>query len=335
MHIAVGASLSAPTSTPRVSSNTCELLLAPQRSAALHGFRFATQRPTTRGLAIRAISQHAQESQSTPDYNESASYSSREGASGSTSDPTPSGNFSRRAALLAPLGAGYIIAAASGRPALAIQGLTAGRVPGISGAPDADGFQQYQRPEGKSGGHGVGWSEIPRYKFRVPSGWDDTPVSIADLGGTEIDLRYGNKKEGELSVVVAPVLRFLDIGFNANLKIEDVGPPDKLIAGFAPELFGGPLNEEDVLSTETISKDGRSYYQWALDFKQNARPHHLVTATAVGNRVFLLSVSASARQWRFAEPKLRTIWESFYVPGPRVNCANLKTDSDKWGLPLC
>lgn len=62
--------------------------------------------------------------------------------------------------------------------------------------------------------------------------------------------------------MVAPVLRFLDIGFNANLKIEDVGPPDKLIAGFAPELFGGPLNEEDVLSTETISKDGRSYYQW-------------------------------------------------------------------------
>ena len=25
----------------------------------------------------------------------------------------------------------------------------------------------YQRPEGKSGGHGVGWSEIPRYKFKA------------------------------------------------------------------------------------------------------------------------------------------------------------------------
>lgn len=60
---------------------------------------------------------------------------------------------------------------------------------GITGAPDEDGFLQYQRPEGKSGGHGVGWSEIPRYKFRVPVGWEDTPVSIADLGGTEVSLR--------------------------------------------------------------------------------------------------------------------------------------------------
>jgi hypothetical protein len=33
-------------------------------------------------------------------------------------------------------------------------------------------------------------------------------VSIADLGGTEIDLRFSNQKEGNLSVVVAPVLRF-------------------------------------------------------------------------------------------------------------------------------
>lgn len=51
---------------------------------------------------------------------------------------------------------------------------------------DAGGFRQYVRPEGKSGGHGVGWSEIPRYKFKIPDGWEETPVSIADLGGTEV-----------------------------------------------------------------------------------------------------------------------------------------------------
>ena len=44
----------------------------------------------------------------------------------------------------------------------------------------------YTRPEGKSGGHGVGWSEIPRYTFKVPQGWQESPVSIADLGGTEV-----------------------------------------------------------------------------------------------------------------------------------------------------
>lgn len=33
-------------------------------------------------------------------------------------------------------------------------------------------------------------------------------MSIADLGGTEIDLRFQNAQEGNISVVVAPVLRF-------------------------------------------------------------------------------------------------------------------------------
>ena len=56
---------------------------------------------------------------------------------------------------------------------------------GIKG-PDADGMYTYTRPEGKSGGHAVGWTEIPRYSFKVPAGWKENPVSIADLGGTEV-----------------------------------------------------------------------------------------------------------------------------------------------------
>lgn len=36
------------------------------------------------------------------------------------------------------------------------------------------------------------------------------PVSIADLGGTEIDLRFASSKEGRIFVIVAPVLRFAD-----------------------------------------------------------------------------------------------------------------------------
>ena len=42
-------------------------------------------------------------------------------------------------------------------------------------------------------------------------------------------------------MVVAPVLRFQDVGFNADIRIEELGPPEKLIGGFAPELFGSPL----------------------------------------------------------------------------------------------
>lgn len=36
------------------------------------------------------------------------------------------------------------------------------------------------------------------------------PVSIADLGGTEIDLRFASPKQGRLFVIVAPCKRFSD-----------------------------------------------------------------------------------------------------------------------------
>jgi hypothetical protein len=54
--------------------------------------------------------------------------------------------------------------------------------------------------------------------------------------------RFASPDQGSLAVVVAPVLRFADVGFNADVHIEELGPPDKLISGFAPELFGSPLS---------------------------------------------------------------------------------------------
>lgn len=66
-------------------------------------------------------------------------------------------------------------------------------------------------------------------------------MSIADLGGTEIDLRFGNEQEGSMAIVVAPVLRFADVGFNADVRLEELGSPAKMIGGFGPELFGSPL----------------------------------------------------------------------------------------------
>ena len=57
----------------------------------------------------------------------------------------------------------------------------------------------------------------------------------------QIDLRFTNPEEGGLVVVVAPVMRFKDIAFNANVKIEDSAPPDRIISVFALEIFLSPL----------------------------------------------------------------------------------------------
>jgi hypothetical protein len=184
-----------------------------------------------------------------------------------------------------------------------------GRIPGL-GKPAEDGSRRYTRPEGKSGGHGVGWSEIPPYSFTVAAGWEEIPVSIADLGGAEVDLRFQSKEEGDISVVVAPVARFADIGFNANVKLQQLVTADQLISGFAPELIGLPLQDGDVVSQEEVTKGDLVYYQYELKPK-----HLLVCATAFKNRLFILTVSSTPRQWRNAEAQahLRATANSFLV----------------------
>lgn len=200
-----------------------------------------------------------------------------------------------------------LFAALVGSPekAMAVKQLQlAGRVPGIS-PPDENGIRTYHRPEAKSGGHGVGWSPMIPYSFKVPPEWEEVPVSIADLGGTEIDLRFTNQKEGNLSVVVAPVLRFADNDENA--RIEDIGPPEKVIYAFGPELIGNNI-EGKLKSAEVKEDSGRKYYQYEIE-----SPHALVTATAAGNRLYLMTVSASGLQWKKHFPNLKMIAESFRV----------------------
>uniref|UniRef100_A0A0F7GYM5 Photosystem II reaction center PsbP family protein n=1 Tax=Pelargonium myrrhifolium TaxID=253081 RepID=A0A0F7GYM5_9ROSI len=185
------------------------------------------------------------------------------------------------------------------------QGLLAGRVPGLS-EPDQQGWRTYRRPDEKSGGHGVGWSPIIPYSFSVPPQWEEVPVSIADLGGTEIDLRFANSKQGRLFVIVAPVLRFAD-NLGDDAKLELIGPPEKVISAFGPEVIGENV-EGKVLSMEVTQHSGRTYYQFELE-----PPHVIITATAAGNRLYLFSVTANGLQWKRNYKDLKKIADSFRV----------------------
>ncbi|KAJ4751772.1 Photosystem II reaction center PsbP family protein [Rhynchospora pubera] len=188
--------------------------------------------------------------------------------------------------------------------ALAVkQGLLAGRIPGLSD-PDERGFRTYRRPEDKSGGHGVGWSPIIPYSFKVPDGWEEVPVSIADLGGTEIDLRFASPKEGRLFVIVAPVRRFAELD---DATIEQIGPPERVIDAFGPEVVGENV-EGKVSSMETAEHSGRMYYQFEIE-----SPHALITATAAGNRLYLFNVTGSGLQWKKHYKDLKEIAKSFRV----------------------
>ncbi|KAI3958734.1 hypothetical protein MKX01_023410 [Papaver californicum] len=189
--------------------------------------------------------------------------------------------------------------------AVITQGLLAGRVPGLSD-PDEQGWRTYRRPDAKSGGHGVGWSPIIPYTFSVPQGWEEVPVSIADLGGTEIDLRFASSQAGRLFVIVAPVLRFSS-SLGDDVNIEMVGTPDKVISAFGPEVTGENV-EGKVLNTEVAEHSGRKYYQYELE-----TPHVLMSTTAAGNRLYIFAVTANGLQWRKHYQDLKRISTSFRV----------------------
>ncbi|KAK9993821.1 hypothetical protein SO802_023524 [Lithocarpus litseifolius] len=218
-----------------------------------------------------------------------------------------SGLMKRRSVLVSGVSLISSTGLGSPREGLAVvkQGLLAGRIPGLS-EPDEQGWRTYRRPDEKSGGHGVGWSPIIPYAFSVPQDWEEVPVSIADLGGTEIDLRFGSSKEGKLFVIVAPVLRFSD-GLGDNAKIELIGPPDKVINAFGPEVIGENV-EGKVISMNVAEHSGRTYYQYELE-----PPHALITATAAGNRLYLFNVTASGLQWKRHYNDLKRISDSFRV----------------------
>ncbi len=55
-----------------------------------------------------------------------------------------------------------------------------------------------------------------------------------------------------------------DIGFNANVTIEELGSPDKIIQGFAPELYGSPW-----LSACADLRKLRAESQWSRPGVQN------------------------------------------------------------------
>jgi hypothetical protein len=48
------------------------------------------------------------------------------------------------------------------------------------------------------------------------------------------------------------------------VRITDLNKPENIISGFAPELFGRPLDDEDVLEQRVLEKQGVPYYEWCV-----------------------------------------------------------------------
>ena len=42
--------------------------------------------------------------------------------------------------------------------------------------------------------------------------------------------------------------------------MQDIGPPQKVIQGFGPELFGKTVDDEDIIESHTESVNGLTFY---------------------------------------------------------------------------
>lgn len=78
-----------------------------------------------------------------------------------------------------------------------------------------------------------------------------------------------------------------------NATIEKIGPPDKVINAFGPEVVGENV-EGKVISMDVVEHSGRTYYQYELE-----PPHVLITATAAGNRLYLFNVTGNGKKFNF------------------------------------
>ena len=152
--------------------------------------------------------------------------------------------------------------------------------------------------------HYFSYIQFKPYTFLVPDGYYEVPVSIADLGGTELDLRFEGNNDTtsaspstpasttpanrntntSIAVIVAPQLRFTD---EVRSDISLLGELDTMIAAFSPEIIGKPLDEDSVENARKVlrtnNNNGRTIYQYHIDTRSSPR-HVLVSMIADGNR---------------------------------------------------
>eukprot|EP00747_Dinoflagellata_sp_TGD_P054529 gnl/TRDRNA2_/TRDRNA2_149072_c0_seq1.p1 gnl/TRDRNA2_/TRDRNA2_149072_c0~~gnl/TRDRNA2_/TRDRNA2_149072_c0_seq1.p1 ORF type:complete len:193 (-),score=22.83 gnl/TRDRNA2_/TRDRNA2_149072_c0_seq1:477-1013(-) len=119
---------------------------------------------------------------------------------------------------------------------------------------------------------------------------------------------------GDLPVVVAPVLRFSDVGFGADVRIEQLGDPEKLINGFGPEITGDTV-EDHVDSMSTRKADGLTFYDYELSGISRRLPGPLlVTMTAAKNRLYICIAKPKVpSRWAEEQSTFRTMVDSFRV----------------------
>lgn len=160
---------------------------------------------------------------------------------------------------------------------------------------------------------------VSPYTFLVPPTWSQLRIANILSGNycqpkcaePWIEVKFEDPKQGTLQVVASPMVRLTN---KPNQTIEEIGPPEKIIAALGPFVTGDSFDPEEVVATSVRQDGGQTYYDYVLETPYaRSGTHNLAAATAKGNTVLLMVVSASDAQWASSQDTLKKLVESFSV----------------------
>ncbi|KAL4858769.1 PsbP domain-containing protein 6 [Chlorella vulgaris] len=208
---------------------------------------------------------------------------------------------SRRGALLSlvSVAGASVLSGAAPQLALAASPVPVGTyLPAAEGMP---GFCLYS-PDGKKTPAiraGVIKPEPAYYQLALPSSWAELPLLNPLTGNFCMprceepwyEFKFEDPKEGTVQLIVAENQK---LGAKPGATLAQFGTPEAVVNRVGNFITGTYLDEEDVLSAESKQlADGRTYYVYE------------------NGLAYLLTVSASEKQWGSSQDKLRTMVESF------------------------
>lgn len=155
------------------------------------------------------------------------------------------------------------------------------------------------------------------YRFALPPTWHEGKVANIQSGNfcqprcdepwTEVVFEAAS--EGKVTLMAAPLRR---LGVNKPVSIEKVGSLDSVLSSIGPFISGTGIDEEDVVSKEQKTIDGKTYYLYETYAPSGTNPPHSVTCvTTRGDLAYLFITAATDKQWSKSANKLKKMAETF------------------------
>lgn len=159
------------------------------------------------------------------------------------------------------------------------------------------------------------------YSILLPPEFKEAPVSNARSGNycqprcdeATTEVQFVDSNAGSLQIIIIPTTKLLIA--KQDPSIEDVGAIDGILNAISPAITGSVAAEpEEVVYSRTVTKDGKSYYEYELLTPFAEFGLHSVSAISTNkNYVMIATIAASEKQWAKSEKDLRKIIDSYRV----------------------